>query len=58
MPEQAPSGPGPLIWVVILAAAVAGALWGIAAGIVVFFGVSILFIAIAFVLEKTLGRPE
>ena len=58
MPEQAPSGPGPLIWVVILSAAVAGALWGIPAGIGVFLGVTVLFILIGAVLAKTQKSPE
>lgn len=58
MAEQTPSGPGPLIWVVILAAAVAGGLWGIPAGVGVFVGVTILFVLIGAVLKQTQASPE
>lgn len=57
MPEQAPSGPGPLIWVVILLAAIAGGVWGLPVGIAVFVGITILFVFIGFVLEKTQKSP-
>lgn len=58
MPTQASSGPGPLIWVVILAAAVAGALWGILAAVGVFIGVTTLFVLIGVAIQKTQVSPE
>ncbi|MCC7396439.1 MAG: hypothetical protein IT455_05170 [Planctomycetes bacterium] len=42
----------------ILAAAVAGALWGLLAGVGVFIGVTILFVVIGTVLQKTQVSPE
>lgn len=53
-----PSGPGPLIWVVILLAAVAGAIWGIGTAIAVGVATTALLVLIGLALEQSEKRKR
>ena len=53
MSAKVPSGPGPLIWMVILFAAIAGGIWGIVAAVGVGVGVTVLFVLIGLALQKS-----
>lgn len=53
-----PSGPGPLIWVVILLAAVAGAIWGVGTAVAVGVAVTALFVLIGLALEQSEKRKR
>lgn len=57
-PSGSPSGPGPLIWVVILLAAVAGAIWGIGTAIAVGVAAIALFVLIGLALEQSEKRKR
>lgn len=51
--QEAEKGPGPLIWVVIAFAAIAGALWGIGVAIAVGIATIAIFVLIGMGLERS-----